>query len=717
MKENLWVKGSNDLNHKVLIKPHTMKNTTRFLSVLHIVAGILLIPVTSMAQDDPFLWLEEVEGEKSLEWVKDQNSKTLAYFADIPEYEQTLSEAYDILTDEKKLVYPEIHQDDVYNFWQDANHSRGILRKQPVNSYVAGKSDWEVVLDIDKLTEESGIPWVYKYVDFAGPESNRCILILSEGGTDASHLREFDIAEKRFVKDGFNVPSAKSNFEWINENEIYIATDFGEGSLTKSGYPRIIKRWERGTPLSEAELVFEASEEDMIVAASVLHDKDNIYEFIHRYIDFYNQEVFLLLDNELRKLPLPDDFDFTILDGNMVLHLLSDWTIGKATFKSGDVVSVPVQDLLTDSPSVEYLFQAGDRVSVESVGRAGDRIYMLTLNNIKSELSFFNHADGQWNSKKAELPAQGAISMIFSSPFQPLYAVTYSSFNQPATLYLGNSTQTVPSEVMRQTDYFDASGILVDQYEVTSADGTKIPYFINRPKDMEFNGNNPVMILGYGGFNISETPYYSATIGKFWLEKGGVFVLANIRGGGEFGPSWHEAAIKENKQKSYDDFIAVAEDLIDRKITSPEHLGIYGGSNGGLLVGAVMVQRPDLYGAVACFVPLLDMKRYSHLLSGNSWIAEYGDPDKPEEWAYISKYSPYQNVKAGEYPAVLFLTSTRDDRVHPGHARKMTAKMLDQGHDVMLFENTEGGHGASYTPEETARTIAMYYSFFRKELF
>jgi prolyl oligopeptidase len=678
--------------------------------------GISSLTILAQTSEDQYQWLEDIEGVDQLNWVDVRNQRTLDYLQGIEGFAGRYDFVYNMLTSDEKLAYPLWHNNYTYNFWQDEVNSHGIWRRKFTTDFIRGTGNWEILLDLDSLSHENNISWAYKGVQFAGPESNRCILMLSEGGSDAARLMEFDVAEKRFVTDGFNVSDAKSYFAWISESEIYVATDFGDGSVTNSGYPRIIKRWERNTPLSEAEIVFETVAEDMVAAPEVVRDNELKYELIYKYSDYYNVELYILIEGLWISLDLPANFTFNIVEGQAIIHTLVDWEVSGVFIKEGDVVSIELKELLSGNFKPKLIFTAGERVSVENVYVSGNKVLINTLNSINSELFVGKFSGNKFEMQLLALPSKGSISIVDFGRNQSGFALVYESFNQPSTLYIVEEDSYQLIEIRRLNDYFDANAIIIEQYEAISDDSTKIPYFLVHSKSMERNGQNPTLLSGYGGFQVSELPYYSATLGKMWLEQGGVFVLANIRGGGEFGPAWHTTAIRENKQVSFDDFIAVAEDLIERKITSPRRLGIYGGSNGGLLVGAVMVQRPELFNAVACFVPLLDMGRYSKLLAGNSWIAEYGDPEKPEDWNYISKYSPYQNVKEGEYPTVLFLTSTRDDRVHPGHARKMTAKMEDLGHTVYLFENMKGGHGASYMPAQKAMVSAMYYTFFTDQL-
>jgi prolyl oligopeptidase len=694
------------------------RNRYLAISVFAILAiGFLSLNSQVDEKEDSFLWLEEIEGEKQLEWVKEHNTATFNYLMNTKGYQERYDFRYKTLISKEKLAMPRIRDGYIYNYWQDDKYPRGVWRRKEFEQYINDQGEWELVLDIGILSEEEGTNWVFNGVSFPEEGINRCVLHLSKGGSDAIYIREFDLEEMEFIDTGFTVEEAKSSFDWIDIDNVYVATDFGEGSMTTSGYPRIVKRWERETPIEEATIVFEADENDMGAFPIVMHCAENKYEFIYHAMDFYHFSLYIVKDGDLVKIELPDDFTFDIFHDQLIVQPMVDWKYGENTITSNQVVGISFQDIDEKNYKYKLIFEAPERVSVEDFSVTETHVLINTLNNISSELLKFSFQEGVWNKEIVDLPNNGSISIVSSEAYKPYYFVTYESFIQPTTLYCDRNDDESPLNIMSYPVYFDASDLVVNQYETASKDGTMIPYFIVHDKNLKMDGNNPLILYGYGGFQISEKPYYGSSLGKLWLNEGGVYVLANIRGGGEFGPSWHKSAILENKQKSYDDFIAIAEDVINRKISSADKIGITGGSNGGLLVGAVMVQRPELFKAVASFVPLLDMKRYSKLLAGQSWVAEYGDPDIPEQWEYISKYSPYQNLKHNvEYPVTFFLTSTRDDRVHPGHARKMTAKMEAFGNEVYLFENTEGGHAATVTPEQKARLTALYYSFFVDQL-
>jgi prolyl oligopeptidase len=549
------------------------------------------------------------------------------------------------------------------------------------------------------------------------PDTSLCMVELSRGGSDAVEMREYDLNIKAFVENGFFIPEAKGSVDWIDENTLLISTNFGEGTLTTSGYPRITKIWKRGTPLSEAKTLYEGKDTDVGIWGYVVNTPERQYVVTHRSITFFTYEMFVLNGDKLVKLDLPEDVQ---LDGffknQMLVELKSDWTVGDNTYKQGAMISIDFDKFLDGDRNFQIIYEPDDRSSLVSVSNTKDFLLLNKITNIRSELVKCLLEDGKWKMKKVEAPDFGAISISTADDFSDQYFFTFTNYLEPSSLYYVSDNQDI-KKVKSLPHFFDSEKFEVEQYEAKSKDGTMIPYFIIFAKDMLLDGKNPTLLYGYGGFEVSMRPRYSATIGNCWLEMGGVYVVANIRGGGEFGPQWHQAALKENRQRAYDDFYAVAEDLINRKITSPSHLGIEGGSNGGLLVGVAFTQRPDLFNAVVCAAPLLDMRRYNKMLAGASWMGEFGDPDIPEEWAYIKKYSPYHNLdKSQKYPKVLFTTTTRDDRVHPGHARKMSAKMTDMGIDNFYFENTEGGHGAGVTNEQRAFMTAIEFTYLHKML-
>jgi prolyl oligopeptidase len=678
-----------------------------------------LIPCISFAMDDtdPFAWLEEVEGAKALAWAREQNAKTLPVLEGRPEYKPIYDKTLAILDSRDKIPTPSLYGTAVYNFWKDEKNPRGIWRRTTLESFRTPAPAWETVIDIDALAKAEDKPWDFKGADCLPPDFRRCLVSLSRGGADATVVREFDTVTKAFLPDGFTLPEAKSSVAWRDENTLWVGTDFGPGSLTTSGYPRIVKLWKRGTPLSEARTVFEGDEKDVASYGTTQITPGGRYDMVIRIPAFFRQLVYLHLGDRLVQLGIPENAEYDgIFEDQVLFSLRTDWTVGGATYKSGTLLAGDVDGFLQGKPVLQTLFEPSERVSLAGVGSTKDRVLVLTLDNVRTKLASMTLKDGRWTRTEVALPGQGAATIPTASDWADVYYISYEDFLTPSSLW-ESSAGAVPTKVKTMPAFFAPAGMNVLQYEATSKDGTKIPYFVVTPKGFKADGKAPTLLNGYGGFEVSQKPTYSGARGVGWLERGGVFALANIRGGGEFGPRWHEAALKQNRIKSFEDFIAVAEDLVARKITSPGRLGIYGGSQGGLLVGGAMAMRPDLFGAVVSAVPLADMKRYSHLLAGASWMAEYGDPDVPEQWAYIQTWSPYALLKKDvKYPTPFFWTNTRDDRVHPGHARKMVAKLQSFGDPVYYYENIEGGHGAGVVNKDTARVTALMYAYLWKML-
>jgi prolyl oligopeptidase len=669
------------------------------------------------AQDtDPFLWLEEVEGQRALGWVTEHNDKTLRELSANPVYQSIQDDILEIYNSSDRIAYPSIMGDRLYNFWQDDTHERGIWRRTTWESYLSGTPRWETILDIDSLAAAESVNWSYGGSSCLAPEYVRCLVRLSRGGSDAVEIREFDINTRAFVANGFKLPEAKQSIAWLDVDNVMVATDFGPGSMTSSGYARMAKLWKRGTPIAQASLLYEADTSDMAVGVGSFRTADREYNVVYHRPTIFTGTMHLLQDGKLVKVDLPLDADPNLVRDQLVVYVRKPWEVGGTTYSPGSLIAMKLDDFLAGKRNFTIVVQPGERETIDGVSATKDYLMVSMLNSVQGELRRYRHADGKWSHETVPAPKMGSIRLASTSPLTNRYFFTYSGFTQPTTLYLSDEGAE-PRQVAALPAQFDAKDLTVEQHQATSKDGTKIPYFVVHRTGMPLNGENPTLLYAYGGFEISMTPGYSGTVGKAWLERGGVYVVANIRGGGEFGPKWHDAGLKENRQRVYDDFLAVAEDLIARKITSPERLGIRGGSNGGLLVGVAYTQRPELFEAVVVSVPLFDMRRYNRLLAGASWMAEYGNPDIPEEWEYISKYSPYQNIKPNqEYPRILFTTTTRDDRVHPGHARKGAAKMESLGYPIYYYENTEGGHGSGVTNEQRARMDAVVYTYLWQQL-
>ncbi|HZE89829.1 MAG TPA: prolyl oligopeptidase family serine peptidase [Verrucomicrobiae bacterium] len=686
------------------------------LCALALLAVASTLAVLAAEETDPFLWLEEVEGAKALAWAKDQNQKTTAEFEKVKQFKPIYDRTMQILDSQERIPYGNLRGDTVYNFWQDKDHPRGIWRRASLASYRTAAPAWETVIDLDAMMKADGIPWAWKGANCLAPERRLCIVSMSRGGSDAAVYREFDVTTKKFIEGGFSLPEAKSNVSWRDENTVWIGTDFGPGTTTTSGYPRVVKLWKRGTPLSEAKTVFEGETGDVASTGYSQFTPEGRYDFVVRTPAFFRQEMYIVLGDRLLRVDIPDDANPEgMFKDRMVVSLRSDWGVGGKTYRQGSLLAIGLDPFLRGRRDFDVLFEPSERISLQGVTQTRDALLVNTLDNVRGKLTSLTPGPGGWKREEIPLPGLGTVNVTSADEWQSSFFYNYADFLNPSSLFLVADGKA--EKVKSAPRFFNADGMKVEQFEATSKDGTKIPYFLVTPKGFKADGNAPTLLGGYGGFEIPEVPYYDGVNGSAWLERGGVYAVANIRGGGEFGPAWHRAAQKENHHRNFEDFTAVAEDLITRKITSPKKLGIIGGSQGGLLVSGSMVYRPELFGAVVCEVPLADMKRFNKLLAGASWMAEYGNPDVPEEWAYIQKWSPYQNLKKDVvYPKAYFWTTTRDDRVHPAHARKMAAKMMDQGHPVYYFEQIEGGHGGGTVNQQKAYTEALEYAYLWKML-
>lgn len=658
-------------------------------------------------------------GEKALKWVEERNALSLKELMGKPDYQPIHDKLLSIYNSKERIPGITKIGEHFYNLWRDEQHARGLWRRTTMAEYKKAEPAWETVLDLDAVAKEEGENWVWHGANCLEPKGRYCLISLSRGGADADVVREFDTVTKQFVKTGFTLPESKGEARWIDHNTLFVARDFGEGSMTDSGYPRLVKLWKRGQPLAEAKTLFEGVRTDLALSASKDFTPGFERELVTRSITFYTSEQFLRdRHGNLIKLEKPDDATAMPFRDQILIKLRSDWDVNGQIYPQGALIAMDFNRFLKGERQFSILFEPHTRKSLDGLIATRSALLINELDNVKNRVYELKRHRGKWQRRAVALPAFGAIGLAPVDPDRSDdYFITLTDFTTPTTLLMGTVGSDQRTPLKHMPAFYDAKGIKVTQEEATSKDGTKVPYFLVMHEDTKLDGKSPTILYGYGGFEVSLKPAYAANVGASWLNKGGVYVLANIRGGGEFGSGWHQAALKENRQRAYDDFIAIAEDLVARKVTSPEHLGIMGGSNGGLLVGAVMVQRPDLFKAVVCQVPLLDMLRYNKLLAGASWMGEYGNPEDPKDWEYISKYSPYQNVKAGvKYPRTLFTTSTRDDRVHPGHARKMVAHMTEQGHDVLYWENTEGGHGGAANTAQQAKMWALTFTFLLNEL-
>ena len=677
-------------------------------------------PGNSADVEDPYLWLEDVEGEDALTWVEAQNEQSVGYLESLATFDGLYDRNLEILNSDDRIASPGLRGDHAFNFWRDANNQRGLWRRTTLDDYISGNPDWEIILDLDALADAEGEDWVWKGASCLRPDYRHCALYLSRGGADAVVIREFDVEDRAFVENGFFVPEAKSRVSWIDSDTLYLGSDFGDGTLTDSGYPRTARIWKRGEPFSDAIEIFAGEQSD--VAASVFRswDGDVQYDLAVRSPTFYTSASYLVTDEgELEHIEIPEDAEFRgVFNGQMLVALKSDWTVGGETYLQGSLIAADFEGFMQGERNFDVLYVPTPTSALPGGGVATTRDYLILniLEDVVSRMFRYELRDGEWVSEEIGTEAFGSIRLVAASDTSNAMFFSYENYLRPDTLYFSADGGASTEALQSLPQFFDADGMSIEQRFATSSDGTSIPYFVVLPAGFQANGSTPTLLYGYGGFEISLTPGYSATVGHSWLARGGAYAVANIRGGGEYGPRWHQAALKEKRQVAYDDFIAVAEDLIESGVTSPRHLGIRGGSNGGLLTGVMLTQRPDLWNAVVVQVPLLDMKRYNRLLAGASWMAEYGDPDTGD-WAFISEYSPYHNIRSDvDYPTAFFTTSTRDDRVHPGHARKMVARMTEMGHELLYFENTVGGHAGASDNKQVARNEAMVYSYLWDQL-
>ncbi len=666
--------------------------------------------------DDPFLWLEEVDGDKAMAFVNRENARTLEALGQSPRFKAIQSEIREVLDSRDRIPVVAARGPWLYNFWQDATNPRGLWRRTTWAEFRKPQPAWDVVLDVDALAKAEKENWVWAGSNCLPPAYERCMLSFSRGGGDATVKREFDVTTRSFVASGFALPEAKSDIAWRDADTLYVGTDFGPGSMTDSGYPRVVKRWSRGTPLATTVSVFEGKTSDVEVSAWVDHAPGFFREGFTRSIEFFNTKTFLLVDGKPQRIDVPNDARPALAREWLLLHPRTDLAFGGRTYRGGSLLAIRFDAFQRGERTFGVLFEPTATRSLSGYAVLRDGLVLNVFEDVKCQLLELRYDGKRWITTNVALPGTGAaVASAVDSDTSNQYWISYQDFLTPSSLLLGELGRGKPEVLKTLPAMFDAAGMTVEQLFAKSADGTRVPYFVVRPKQAA--KGTPTLLYGYGGFEASMEPFYSGAWGRAWLSRGGTFVLANIRGGGEYGPAWHQAALKHNRQRAFDDFIAIGEDLVKRGITTPKHLGIMGGSNGGLLVGAVLAQRPDLFGAVVAQVPLFDMQRYHKLLAGASWMAEYGNPDDPADWAVISRYSPYQNLrKDTRYPALLVTTSTRDDRVHPGHARKLVARMLELGQPVWYYENTEGGHASAANNEQRARVRALEMTFLWQHL-
>jgi prolyl oligopeptidase len=674
-------------------------------------------PAAAPAADDGDLyqWLEETSGDKAMDWVKSRNDETVHALASTPAFAQLKSRLLEVLDSDARIPYVQRMGKYLYNFWRDKEHPRGIWRRTTLDEYRKEKPAWTVLLDVDALGKTEKENWVWGGAGCLKPDYRRCLVRLSRGGADARVMREFDVEKRAFLPKGFTLPEAKSNVSWRDANSLFLGTDFGPGAMTKSGYPRICKLWKRGTPVSSAVSIFAGKLDDVNVACN--HDDTPGFarDFVFRAIDRLNSEQYLLgRDGSLTLIDAPTDADVEVEREWLTVRTRTPWTVGGKSYVAGTLLAAKFDDWMAGKRELTVLFEPTATTSLASYNWTRHHLILNELEDVVGKVEVLTPGAGEW--KREPLAGAPELSTLVASGSDPdnsdEYFVNVSGYLRPATYARGVIGQSAAEDLKHAPSFFDASRFVVERRFAKSKDGTRVPYFMISPKGVAADGKRPTLLYGYGGFEVSLQPFYSGAIGRAWLEQGGVYVVANIRGGGEYGPMWHHAALKENRPRAYEDFAAVAQDLFATKVTSPQHLGMQGGSNGGLLAGNMLTRYGQLFGAVVSEVPLLDMRRYTHLSAGASWIGEYGDPDQPGDWSFIKTFSPYHIVqKQSKYPPSLFVTSTRDDRVGPAHARKMAAKMRDWGHDVQFFENIQGGHGAAVDNAERAFMSALAYTF------
>jgi prolyl oligopeptidase len=682
-------------------------------------------PASSTASSpDPYLWLEDVDGERAMSWVRAENAKTVAVLEADARYDTLHKEALTIAESKDRIPMPHLLRGAVFNFWQDADHERGIWRRTTLDSYRSPAPQWSTVLDLDALAATEKANWFLKDVDCVEPSERLCLLSLSDGGEDAVTVREFDVPSARFRPGGFVLPRGKQRAAWENDDTLWVSREWQPGELTASGYPFIVKRLKRGQPLSAATEVFRGTRDDggYGVSPIVLRDAAGHQAIlIQRPLTTFESEYYLVSGARVAKLALPKKAEIHgLIDNQIVISLAQDWSTAGATFTQGSLVAFNLGQARRDPEHLRpvVLFAPGPRESFAAADATRDALVVTTFDNVRGRAFVYRpRPDGSWQRSALDLPDNTTIGIADADRHSDNAFLSVAGFLQPTSVWWLHGVGAAPTRIKTLPPQFDASHDVVDQWQATSSDGTVIPYFVVHPATMKLDGSNPTILYAYGGFQQSITPVYSGSIGKLWLERGGVFVIANIRGGGEFGPAWHEAGLKTHRQLIYDDFAAVARDLMTRNVTSPRRLGIEGGSNGGLLVGVEFIQHPDWWNAVDIQVPLLDMLRFEKIAAGTSWVGEYGSVDNPEEAAFLARISPYANLQRDvRYPEPFIWTTTKDDRVGPQHARKFAARLGEYGHPYLYYEVIEGGHASGANLKERAHTTALEMTYFTRKL-
>ncbi len=689
--------------------------------------GAFMPPVSAQQPQPPttdkYQWLEDVYADRSMAWVNSENDRSAKILEADSRFATLSAAALKVLESPDRLAMPRLSPGYVYNNWQDAQHVRGILRRVTLAEYLKPTPDWQTVLDYDALAKTDNQSWVQHGLNCLHPGDKLCLVALSAGGEDADTLREFNLQTGAFVPNGFNLPKSKQNVDWIDKDTLIIGRDWGTGTMTKSGYPFVLKLLKRGQPLTAAKEVYRGTPDDVGVSAFTIHDaQGHSATIIGRGTDFFHREYHLLTPSGTAHIALPGKASINgLLQGQIIVTLNEDWVpAGVHSIPQGTVLSLSLDAVRKDPQHLvpTILFTPTATEFAHEVAITKNHLLLTTLANVQGRATIYTRAEnGSWSSHKLPVPDNQAIDIVSTDTSTDQFFLSTTGFLTPTTLMLGDAASQTLTQVKTTPPQFDASNLIVEQRFATSKDGTHIPYFTVRRKDIPYDGSNPTLISAYGGFQVSMTPNYSGTIGKLWLERGGIFVLANIRGGGEFGPAWHDAGLKTNRQRIYEDFTAVSQDLITRKVTSPRRLGIVGGSNGGLLMGVQMTQHPELYNAIVIQVPLLDMLGFEHIAAGASWVGEYGSVSNPEERRFLASISPYNNLHAETaYPEPLIFTTTKDDRVGPVHARKFAALLKELNKPYYYQEITEGGHGAGANLKQSANTYATQYTYLTRKL-
>ncbi|HEY5381467.1 MAG TPA: prolyl oligopeptidase family serine peptidase [Acidobacteriaceae bacterium] len=688
-----------------------------------LVCGSMRLTAQTPQSADKYLWLEDVSSARSMQWVKQHDEQTSKVLDTDPRYAKFQAEALEIAENPDRLPAPGLINHTVYNLWKDAQHPHGLLRRTSIENYRSAHPQWETVLDYDALGKAEKVNWVPHGLDCLYPGDKFCLVTLSAGGEDASTLREFNLQTASFVPNGFELSHSKQQVAWLDHDTLLVSRDWGPGTMTVSGYPFVIKEWKRGTPLSDAKEIFRGKPNDVGADAFTEHDAEgHMLTLFLRRPSFFETRYSVQTPAGIRPLALPAKADLSgMLNGHVLVRLHENWTpsAGGPSFAAGSLLELQLADVLRDPGHLKpaVIFAPTSKEFLQSVAMTRNGLIVTTLDNVEGRAYVMTRTQHGWTRHSLPTPSHGSVQILSANDLGDEFFLGITGFLTPPSAWLGDAATGSLTEAKSEPPRFDASNDVVEQREATSKDGTRIPYFVVHRKDIQLNGSNPTLLTAYGGFEVSETPAYSANVGKLWLENGGVYVLANIRGGGEFGPAWHEAGLKTHRQRIYDDFAAVAEDLIARKVTSTPRLGIMGGSNGGLLMGVEMTEHPDLWKAIVIQVPLLDMLRFEHIAAGASWVGEYGSVSNPAERAFLASISPYQQLKPDvKYPTPFIFTTTKDDRVGPQHARKFAAKMEEFHEPFFYYEIVEGGHGAGADLKEEAGTWAMTYVYLARQL-